>query len=111
MQTTETASGNDKKGHPWKTEPEYLPKRWARARRMARQRLWVPADVGQYRDRIARAFAREREHWRVKTPEGQTVLDYTFQCVCCGGWRGDEERREPDSEVCLLCVEDAGFWN
>jgi hypothetical protein len=25
--------------------------------------------------------------------------------------RRGEERREPDSEVCMRCVEDAGFWN
>jgi hypothetical protein len=108
MKTTEQADEGNKLKMPF---PEDFRKKWKRARRMARQRLWVPADAGRYQVRIARAVAREREHRRVNTPEGETVLDHTFQCVCCGGWRGDEERREPDSEVCLLCVEDAGFWN
>jgi hypothetical protein len=25
--------------------------------------------------------------------------------------RGEQERREPNSEVCMRCVRDAGFWN
>ena len=78
---------------------------------MSRQAPWVPGDVGRYQDRIARAVAREQERVRVEMPERGTVLDQVFQCVCCGQARGDEERREPGSEVCMRCVEDAGFWN
>ncbi len=90
---------------------EYFRVKNERRRRMARQALWVPGDVGSYRDQIAAATAREREHRRVEMPECETVLDHVFRCVCCGQVRGDEERREPGSEVCLRCVGDAGFWN
>src|SRR5512133_1431696 len=70
-----------------------------RRRRRSRPALWVPADAGTYQDRIAQAVAREREHRRLVMPERGTVLDHVFQCVCCGRIRGDEERREPASEV------------
>jgi hypothetical protein len=112
MNTTEKASTGDKNVHPWKLpDGEYFRKKREKARRMAGERLWVPEDAGRYQDRIARAVAREREHLRVRIPERETVLDQTFQCVCCGCWRGNQERREPCSQVCLRCVEDAGFWN
>jgi len=32
-----------------------------------------------------------------------------FRCVCCGRLRATNERREPASEVCIRCVEDAGY--
>ncbi len=64
-----------------------------------------------YRDRIARAFAREVDHARVSTPECDTVMDHVFRCVCCGRLRGEEERREPRSGLCIRCVREAGFWN
>ena len=111
MNTTEKASTGDKNGHPWKQDWHYVRKKWEKARRMTRQRLWVPEDAGRYQDRIARAVAREREHRRVMIPEREAVLNHTFRCVCCGSWRGNQERREPRSQVCLRCVEDAGFWN
>ena len=90
---------------------EYYREKRERWRRLRRQPLWVPGDAGKYQDQIARAVAREREDRRVGMPERDTALHHVFQCVCCGRVRGDEERREPDSEVCLRCVEDAGFWN
>jgi hypothetical protein len=62
-------------------------------------------------DRLGRAFAREREHRRVLLLplEYDCVLAHVFKCACCGRTRREEERREPDSEVCLSCVRDAGF--
>jgi transcription elongation factor Elf1 len=71
----------------------------------------VPSDAGRFQDRLARAVAREREQARVEMPERGTALDHVFECVCCGKVRGEEERREPNSEVCVRCVEDAGFWS
>ncbi len=64
-----------------------------------------------HKDRIARAFEREREYRRVLTPECDSVLAHVFQCVCCGRVRGEEERREPRSCLCMRCVREAGFWN
>ena len=65
------------------------------------------------RDWISRAFDREREHARVPRwpPEYESLFAHFFRCVCCGRTRGDEKRREPDSEVCIHCVADAGFLN
>jgi hypothetical protein len=62
-------------------------------------------------DCISRAFARERENRRfLRWPmECETVLAHVFRCVCCGRLRSEEERREPQSEVCVSCVRDAGF--
>jgi hypothetical protein len=87
-----------------------------RARRTKRRSSKSPGEwwVGRgYLDRIARAVEREREHQRVpRLPmECDGVLAHVFQCVCCGRVRGDQERREPNSEVCIRCVVDAGFWN
>jgi len=64
-----------------------------------------------YQDRIARAVGRELENERVPflTPECDTVWAHVFRCVCCGRLRGDQERREPASEVCIRCVRAAGF--
>jgi hypothetical protein len=39
------------------------------------------------------------------------VWEHVFRCVCCGRLRGDQERREPRSLVCIRCVREAGFWN
>ena len=66
-----------------------------------------------YWDQLARAVAREREHARVPPwpPEEDCVVDHVFRCVCCGRLRGDQERREPASLVCIRCVREAGFWN
>ncbi len=64
-----------------------------------------------YKDRIARAFEREREHRRVLIPECDSVFRHVFRCVCCGRVRGEEERREPRSSLCIRCVRQAGFWN
>ncbi len=105
----EVSRGTAKAGRvpPW----EYYRRKYERLRRQRRQPPWVPGDVGRYQDQIARAVAREAEHLRAVVPERGGVMDCVFRCVCCGQVRGDEERREPDSEVCVRCVEDAGFWN
>ena len=68
---------------------------------------------GCHMDRIAAAWEREREHRRVpRWPlECDAVWDHVFRCVCCGRVRGEEERREPGSRICIRCVRDAGFWN
>lgn len=71
----------------------------------------VPLDDEGYRDRIAQEVEREREHQRVRLPEGGGVWEHVFRCVCCGRLRGDQERREPRSLVCIRCVREAGFWN
>lgn len=34
-----------------------------------------------------------------------------FKGVCCGRIRAAEERREPESEVCIHCVRAAAFEN
>jgi len=71
-----------------------------------------PVDEG-YKDPLARAVAREREHARVPLwpLEEDCVIDHVFRCVCCGRVRGDEERREGRSRVCIRCVRAAGYWN
>ena len=71
----------------------------------------VPLDGEPYQDRIARATEREREHRRVRLPEGDGVWAHVFRCVCCGRLRGDQERREARSLVCIRCVREAGYWN
>jgi hypothetical protein len=32
-----------------------------------------------------------------------------FRCLLCERVRPDEQRREPESEICIKCVEEAGF--
>jgi|SRR3954463_12580759 hypothetical protein len=73
----------------------------------------VPLDDDAYQDRIARAVGREREHRRVAfpTPECETVWAHVFTCVCCGRLRGEQERRDASSEVCVRCVREAGYEN
>jgi hypothetical protein len=67
----------------------------------------------QARDRIGRAFEREREarFWPVWQPEFVPPQPGAFKCVCCGQTRKAEERREPESEVCVRCVRAAGYHN
>jgi len=62
-------------------------------------------------DRLAGAFERERGHRRRPAwpLECYTAAAHVFKCVCCGKTRPDEQRREPDSEVCIRCVRAAGF--
>jgi len=62
-------------------------------------------------DLLQRAVERERNHklplrWAL---EQDSVWDHVFACVCCERVRGEEERREPRSEVCIRCVRAAGF--
>ena len=71
----------------------------------------VPREDTGYLDRIARAVEREREHARVGVPERDAVWAHAFRCVCCGKLRGEQERREPRSEVCMRCVHEAGYLN
>ena len=67
----------------------------------------------QVLDLIARAFHREREarFWPVWQPDFIRLPPGAFRCVCCGRNRKAEERREPESEVCVRCVRAAGFVN
>jgi hypothetical protein len=67
-------------------------------------------EKGRGRDVIAAAWEREREHRRrpVVPLEQESVLRHLFRCVCCGRLRQDERRREPRSQVCVFCVEEAG---
>jgi hypothetical protein len=64
-------------------------------------------------DWIDRAYRRERAElrWPVWQSEVFWRPPSQFKCVCCGRSRRDEERREPRSEVCLRCVEAAGYLN
>ena len=64
-------------------------------------------------DEIEKAFAREREarRWVMPALEQYSAFAHVFKCVCCGRTRPDEQRREPESEVCLKCVQMAGFDN
>ncbi len=64
-------------------------------------------------DLVGRAFAREHHAQRVlRWPmEYDSVFAHVFRCVCCGRMRGEEERREPRSCVCIRCVHQVGFWN
>lgn len=66
-----------------------------------------------FRDRIAAAFERERgDRTFPRRPlECDTTYAHVFRCVCCGRKRREEDRREPNSEVCIQCVEEAGFLN
>jgi hypothetical protein len=71
----------------------------------------VTPQRGVQSDAIARAFKREREarRWLVWQPEFIVMRPAEFKCVCCGRNRKAEERREPESEVCVRCVRVAGF--
>ena len=64
-------------------------------------------------DLTGAALAREREarRWLRWPLEYDSVYAHVFKCVCCGKTRPEEQRREPDSEVCLRCVQVAGFRN
>jgi hypothetical protein len=66
-----------------------------------------------YTDPLARAVARERESVRVPPwpLEEDCVIDHVFRCVCCGRLRGDQERRESASLICIRCVREAGIFN
>jgi hypothetical protein len=61
-------------------------------------------------DRLQTAFERERQHRRrpLWPPEFESTLVHVFKCVCCERERREEDRREPDSEVCIYCVLAAG---
>jgi len=63
------------------------------------------------KDFIGRAASREREARRIcRAPERESVFARVFRCVVCDRQRPDEQRREPGSEVCVKCVEEAGFF-
>ena len=66
-----------------------------------------------FRDPLAAAYERERDHARVPPwpLEEDCVTDHVFRCVCCGRLRGEQERREAQSLVCVRCVREAGYWN
>jgi hypothetical protein len=75
-------------------------------KRVTRQR-------GVQSDAIARAFKRERERearfWPVWQPDFVVMRPAEFKCVCSARNRKAEERREPESEMCVRCVRAAGF--
>ena len=64
-------------------------------------------------DVIGKAFEREREarFWPVWDRGFTVVRAAVFKCVCCDKERRSEERREPESEVCIRCERAAGFRN
>jgi hypothetical protein len=64
-----------------------------------------------FSDPITRAIARNRDLRQAGVPERDSVFDHVFRCVCCGKVRSDEERQGPRSQLCLRCVQDAGFFN
>jgi hypothetical protein len=68
---------------------------------------------GEGLDVLGRAAAREQEAVRVvRWPmEYDCVLAHVFKCVCCNNVWPEEERREPESEVCVRCVWAAGLTN
>jgi hypothetical protein len=69
-------------------------------------------DLEAFSDPITRALARNREATScVGFLEGDWWADHVFECVCCGRLRGEQERREPRSSLCIRCVREAGFWN
>ncbi len=62
-------------------------------------------------DLIHIAVRREREARRFVLPLEQPSLHAgIFRCELCNRTRRDEQRREPDSEICIKCVEEAGFF-
>ena len=61
-------------------------------------------------EHLLRAIAREREAGRSPWPmELHTCDTRVFRCELCGRQRPEEQRREPESEICIKCVEEAGF--
>ena len=40
--------------------------------------------------------------------EWETAAEHVFRCVCCERMRREEDRREPESEVCVQCVREGG---
>jgi hypothetical protein len=77
-----------------------------RRRRAASQK----PDGEPFSDPITKALARNREAASyVRFPEGECWVDHVFQCVCCRRMRPNRQRRERDSEVCVMCERAAGF--
>ena len=104
MSTTEVkSSGSVVRQRSWKK------RKWYEAVGGRMGPVDLPDD--NYQDLLARAIQRERDARRVRRPERDSVWAHVFRCVCCGRVRGEQERREPHSEVCIRCVRDAGFWN
>ncbi len=83
---------------------------WWRRRRKPRPGE-LPYGVREvFSDPITRAFARERAagvyaNWQVR----ERAVGLEFKCVCCERTRPGRERREPGSQVCVRCVQEAGF--
>ena len=60
---------------------------------------------------LFKALKRDRELQRPAWPmELHSSYDHVFRCELCNRLRRDEQRREPDSEICIKCVEEAGFF-
>lgn len=60
---------------------------------------------------ILRGLTREYERGRrVWPPSYQSVHQRVFRCELCNRERPEEQRREPQSEICIKCVEEAGFY-
>ncbi len=83
---------------------------WWRRRRKPRPGE-LPYGVREvFSDPITRAFARERAagvyaNWQAR----ERAAGVEFKCVCCERTRPGRERREPGSQVCVRCVQEAGF--
>lgn len=60
-------------------------------------------------DPIEKAVKREQENRRVRIMEQSSWANGTFLCELCGERKADEKRREPESEICIDCVIEAGF--
>lgn len=45
-----------------------------------------------------------------RRPEyADSVFRHVFRCELCGKQRREEDRREPHSEICRQCEEEAGY--
>ncbi len=61
-------------------------------------------------DLIRNAVKREREARRSVCPiERHSSHTGVFRCELCSRVRREEQRRELYSEICIKCVEEAGF--
>ena len=60
-------------------------------------------------DPLERSRNRNIELSRRRVMESFSSFAHVFKCELCQQTRPDEMRREPDSEICIKCVEDAGF--
>ena len=62
-------------------------------------------------DALEAAAEREMDARKCRVPELITAADLSFKCELCGHTKPSERRREPDSEICIDCVIEAGFYD